>query len=393
MNKKEQSLFFYILRRALWGNEHDAQVVDYEGVDSNVWSNVLTALEGHGLLAFAADALMRLNEELPVDKQLPPMKTFELLQFSANIAQTHFELNNAVAKIFGLLEEAGVKPILLKGQGLAAIYPIANTRSCGDIDIYVGEKGYSKAKEIIDSMCSDAEIAQSQEDPHQYHIAHGDIIYELHPVAGFCADSLRQKKYEKWSSEQLSTDRCEYVNIKDYNDENHVVAVPNLQFNVTYLFDHLCRHLRFQGVGFRQFVDIAILLHQIAQKKICMDTFEADLRCCGLLKAWKLLSGILVINLGLPEDECPLYDSQQAIDSQGTILDNIIRDMDFGAKADWRHQEEKYKFGWQRVLVCYKQQWKYFKINYRLFPVFAVYEFLRQTTRTLFISIGIKKEN
>lgn len=357
-----------------------------------MWRKVLDALEAHGLLAFAADAVMKLNEQLPVEKQLEPQMVFELLQYSANVAQTHFELNNAVAEVFDLLSSAGVKSVLLKGQGLATLYPIANTRSCGDIDIYVGTNGYTKAKDVLKSVCTDAELAHSQEDPHQYHITHAGITYELHPVAGFSADSLRQKKYEQWSAERLDYDKCEFVSIKCGNSDSYTVAVPNSAFNTAYLFDHLCRHLRFQGVGLRQFVDLAILLHYISREKICMDTFKADLRHIGLLKAWKILSGILVVNLGLPENECPLYDSCQAEKSQGTILENVVNDASFGFNTEWRHQEEKYKYGLHRVLVCYKQQWEYLKINFKLFPTFAVYEFLRQTTRTLFIALGIKNE-
>lgn len=72
MNRNEQNLLFYILRRALWGEDENLDSSVFRNQNSAMWRKVLDALEAHGLLAFAADAVMKLNEQLPVEKQLEP---------------------------------------------------------------------------------------------------------------------------------------------------------------------------------------------------------------------------------------------------------------------------------------------------------------------------------
>lgn len=392
MSPSEQHIFFELLRASIWQREAD---LSFFQDSSWSWSPILRALDSHSLLALAAGAIMTVNNRLPASQQLNPSQSMELMKYCATVAKTHFDLNRAVVDIFSRLSTlvSPLHPVLLKGQGLAAIYPMANTRSCGDIDIYVGKEGYDNAKSIINNLCTSEEIQSAQEDIHQYHITHDSTTYELHPVAGFCAVAFRQKEYEAWAAEQLQPSKCDRINIDLHDGQEHPVLIPNAQFNIPYLFDHLCRHFRFQGVGVRQFVDIAILLHQTKQDQNFLNTLKKDLKRLDLFNAWQILSGILVINLGLPESECPFYDNKKAQKSQTQILQNVIADSHFGFNTDWRHEEEQYAYGFHRVLLCYRQQWRYLHLNHPLFPLFSLYEFLRQTTRTLFIALGLKKEN
>lgn len=378
MNKTEQHIFFHLLRTALWQREPDATPFQSEDWQ---WRNILIALDNHALLALAADAIMTINDMLPPAKQLNPMQSMNLMQHCASVAQTHYDLNAAVIKSFAQLQQVGCTPILLKGQGLATLYPIKNTRSCGDIDIYVGRTDYEKAKSFFNAQCTPEEIAAVEEDSHQYHIKHGRVTYELHPIAGHSADSSCQKKYNKWAEEWLKQEKCdsavlEYAVAENNGNElvQQSVPVPNVQFNILYVFDHLCRHLHFQGVGVRQFVDVAILLKS-AYGKLDEVQFKHDLKQLGLFRAWKILSGILVYNLGLPEHMCPFFDTVYASKSQGRILETVLQDSNFGADSEWRHEASRHSHGKERMQMKLSEQYKKFKLNYLLFPSVAIKDF------------------
>lgn len=372
MTSAEQNIFFELLRASIWQREVD--VTSFCSLDWQ-WQNIFNSLESHALLAFAADAIMNVNEHLPQEQKLSTNRMMGLMQHCATVAQTHYELNAAIVSSFSELQSASCTPILLKGQGLASYYPIKNTRSCGDIDIYVGHEKYETAKEIIKSHCTKEEINCAEEDSHQYHINCGHVIFEVHPIAGHSADSSCQNKYNNWTEKWLCIEKCESIFLdSSINRETHEynqVLVPNVQFNVVYVFDHLCRHLHFQGVGIRQFVDVAVLLKS-AYGKLDEALFMYDIKQLGLLRAWKILSGILVYNLGLPECMCPFFDRVYASKSQGHILDTTLQDSNFGADSEWRHEASRLSHGKERMQMKLSEQWQIFRINYLLFPRVAV---------------------
>lgn len=77
------------------------------------------------------------------------LKHFVISNFS-----TSQMLNNALIAVVQELREYGIDPVLLKGQGIAKYYPVPEFRQCGDVDIYVGEKNFAKACEVIGAMSS-----------------------------------------------------------------------------------------------------------------------------------------------------------------------------------------------------------------------------------------------
>lgn len=79
------------------------------------WGTALNMLHSHALLAVTADAIM----SLPEGQRPGPAHQMHILQYSAQVAKMHHKLDGAVRDIACLLHDAGLHPILLKGQGLA----------------------------------------------------------------------------------------------------------------------------------------------------------------------------------------------------------------------------------------------------------------------------------
>lgn len=382
MNNPEQHIFFHLLRTALWQREPDATPFQSEDWQ---WRNILIALDNHALLALAADAIMTINDMLPSAKQLNPMQSMNLMQHCASVAQTHYDLNAAVIKSFAQLQQAGCTPILLKGQGLATLYPIKNTRSCGDLDIYVGRTDYEKAKFLFNAQCTPEEIAAVDEDCHQYHIKHAGITYELHPIAGLSAVASKQKTYERWSENYLKLENCETVNIVttdsgiSTNVNSTAIPVPNLQFNLVYVFDHLCRHLRFEGVGIRQFVDLAILISQIkkvSSKDFDLNTLKRDLKGLGLYRAWCVFGAFMVDYLGVSAEEYPLYQKEAKLPDH--ILNLIIDGGTFDSVLNWRKHTQREDSGLKRMLTALKNDFHVAQMLYPLFPRQAIEGFIER---------------
>ena len=72
-------------------------------------------------------------------------QAFRLLALQANIHQTKIQ------KLFRLMRAAGVEPILLKGWGIARLYPQAALRPYGDFDLFVRPRDSRAAQRVIES--------------------------------------------------------------------------------------------------------------------------------------------------------------------------------------------------------------------------------------------------
>src|SRR5258706_1029919 len=72
-------------------------------------------------------------------------QAFRLLALQANIHQTKLQ------KLFRLMRVAGVEPILLKGWGIARMYPQPALRPYGDFDLFVRPRDFRAAQSVIDS--------------------------------------------------------------------------------------------------------------------------------------------------------------------------------------------------------------------------------------------------
>lgn len=54
-----------------------------------------------------------------------------------------------VTSLVQRLDQCGVASHLMKEQECASFYPISHYGQCGDIDLFVGEELYTRAKELI----------------------------------------------------------------------------------------------------------------------------------------------------------------------------------------------------------------------------------------------------
>ena len=93
------------------------------------------------------------------------------------------EINNSrmdkfVAGAFSRLAKEGIQAVLVKGQGLARVYPDPSHRSSGDVDILLLPEEYDKARELLLPLCTSSE-PEMREIYHQG-MSFGPMELELH---------------------------------------------------------------------------------------------------------------------------------------------------------------------------------------------------------------------
>src|SRR5437762_7358609 len=105
---------------------------------------IAPALCGSGA---AALAWWRLRESAKAGTE-----TTELLREAFRFQTLHARIyQTKLRKIFRLLREAGVEPILMKGWAIARLYPRIGLRPSGDIDLFVRPRDHRAALSIVKS--------------------------------------------------------------------------------------------------------------------------------------------------------------------------------------------------------------------------------------------------
>lgn len=333
MSQPNQDIFFALLRAAIW-TDADGQPVGerLQEVSSLIdgslvachqssfdWSSLLRSYEDHALLGVVAHAIM----SLPVDKQPTPQQVTCLYDHVAQLVRGRYDQQQIIAEVFSLLREAGIHTILLKGEGLAVLYPNTSLRAVGDIDILVPHDRYEQAVHILQNISEDAGREDYLE--RHYQLTVQGTTIEIHHHPGWAANGAYESAFQTLSDHYLQPLTSNPSPITP----NLSPLTSNPHYNALYVFNHLLHHMHDGGVGLRQFVDWALVLSANADA-IDRNQLQMDLRATGLLRPWQIMGGILVKELGLPVDFFPLYDERLACKSQGKYLRRLLDGGNFG---------------------------------------------------------------
>lgn len=320
MTTSERDIYFEMLRAALWQREADVKVFagDWD------WKPVLETYLKQDLLGLVADVILRLPDNL----QPSPQESVMMMNYLGNLIQAHHVLNQRLAEVMPRLEATGCRPVLLKGQGLSGLYPKTCVCACGDLDIYVGSEKFAEAKAAVGALATQEEVAQADggEELHHYQINIGGIIYEIHHTIGEAGNEHYARAFDSLSRQHIEGGPLDQVMLSCEGGRQAVVSVPPVSFNVWYLLNHLAWHFcYFAGIGFRQFCDWLVVLREFNKQAGEQELAELkkNLSEIGMLRAWRILGGFLVHQLGLPAAEFPFYDARLAAKSQGYLLDEV----------------------------------------------------------------------
>ena len=127
--------FLTLVRSGLWNTPVDP--TPFSSMNSADWEEIYQLARTQALLAITFDGVLSLPAELR-----PPRPLY--LQWAAKVVQieqSNLRLNEELPEVFMPYREAGLHPILLKGQGIATHYINPLHRQCGDIDVYIGKEG------------------------------------------------------------------------------------------------------------------------------------------------------------------------------------------------------------------------------------------------------------
>lgn len=315
--ERHEKVFFSLLRNAFWGSEIDIP----EGFAD--WGDVARTAKIQSALGVAGDVM--LSDSRIASAMSQELRTKVKTFIMANM-MTHGKLNGVLVNVVSHLSAAGIRSVLLKGQGLAQYYPKPELRQCGDIDLYVGLERYADSYDVVKPLATQIDDRKALEVGKHYDFFVGKVAVEMHRYSDRYPTPKLDRIYQEVSLKGLNEDLVPLM------FSGQTVYTPSDEYNAFYIFSHLFHHFLINGLGARQLCDWMLFL-RARSSHIDMSSLETILRRLDMLKPWQAFGCVLVKYFGMPAESFPFYDS--ALEHKA---DNIVRRLldegNFGKERD-----------------------------------------------------------
>lgn len=231
-----QQAFFSLVRAGLWGTPADAAL--FRGLTPAQWQELHRLAHTQSLLAVVFDGL----NTLPADLRPPRPLYLQWAAQTLQIEQANDRLDRMIVRLDRLYTDAGLHPVLLKGQGMAACYRQPRHRQCGDIDVYLGKDGQPRANRLL--LEAGAQETGEESDKHASYELDG-VHVENHRLVNRTNNPLANRRFCRLVCEWYPQDAERRIGM----------ATPPPTFNALYIFLHAFEHFLNSGIGLRQLCD------------------------------------------------------------------------------------------------------------------------------------------
>ncbi len=215
------------------------------------------------------------------------------------------------------LHKADIYAILVKGQGIAQSYEKPLWRACGDVDLFLSDENYQKAKELLLPL---GEITEPEERAKKHFAMNIDgFAVELHGTL-HCGLSARMDR----TLDEIQNDTFYGGSVSSWNNDGVQIFKLSKENEVFYVFAHFLGHFYKGGIGLRQICDWCRLLYTY-RDTLDYGLLESRIRKAGLMSEWKAFGAMAIEYLGLPIEAMPLLNLNVTQKSQKGLDVNLKR--------------------------------------------------------------------
>jgi len=319
--KKSNSLnttaFFALLSAGLWEKD-----VNFSEFGENNYEILFRLAEEQAVMGLVTAGLEHVKD-VKVPKEI-------VLQFVGQTLQIE-EQNKAMNIFIGVLvdnmRKVGIYTLMVKGQGVAQCYERPLWRSSGDVDFYLSDDNFRKAKSFFKPLVSSF-------DPDNDYSSHINMSYdpwvvEIH-ANQHCGLASRIDRV----MDEIHSDIFFGGNIRSCNLAETQVFLPSVNNDVLIVFTHFLNHFYRGGLGVRQICDWSRLLWTF-KEKIDLRLLESRLRKMGLMSEWKAFGCFAIEYLGMPVEAMPFCEVSNKWEKKAKEISDFILEVgNFGHNRD-----------------------------------------------------------
>lgn len=227
----------------------------------------------------------------------------------------------------------GYRSCVLKGQGVALLYPNPKRRRCGDIDLWVE----GKRDDIVNYIRSKGVKV------YDVHLVHAtaeffkDVPVEIHFCPSWMYNPILNRRLQLFFASQASEQFAHY-------DEKVGFAYPTIFFNLVHSMVHINRHVFEEGIGLRQLMDYYFILKHSSRDE---RTEAYNVLCSVGLR--KFVGAVMYVmqQVFLLEEDLMLCRPNSILGSR--LLDSIMAGGNFGKALGLKHGRNKLEKGFLQL--------------------------------------------
>lgn len=319
--------FFALLRAGLWedaGLPFTAYGLPESG-DEVDWNKVLELAEEQSVVGLLAAGIEHMVDGKPQKK--------DVLQFigrTVQLEQRNQAMNYFIGVMVEKMREAGIYTLLVKGQGVAQCYKRPLWRPCGDVDLFLSEDNYEKAKAFLIPLASSVEKEYERE-KHLGMTIDGWVV-ELHGRLYGGLSSRIERELD-----DIYVDTFNGGNVRSWINNGVQVFQLGVENDVFYVFTHILQHFYKEGVGLRQICDWCRLMWAY-REKMDVKKLEFRLKRAGIMTEWKAFYALASKYLGMLDMDSGFMCHDSRFDKKADrIMDFILKSGNMGHNRDMSH--------------------------------------------------------
>ena len=216
------------------------------------------------------------------------------------LEQQNLAMNQFIAKLIENLQKEDVYTLLLKGQGVAQCYEKPLWRCCGDVDLFLNDYNYNRAKDLLVPIAAEVEKEYAREK--HLGMTIGGFVVVLHGTLR-CGLSSRVEE----GLEDVKRAVFFEGKVRSWMNGRTQVFLLNANEDVIYVFTHMLQHFFKEGLGLRQVCEWCRLLWT-CRSKIDLVLLDKRLRKMGLVSEWNAFGVFAVEYLGMPVEAMPFVN-------------------------------------------------------------------------------------
>ncbi len=296
---------FALVRTGLWGHTENTEItesVSWEKVD---WNEVLRLAQEQGVTGLVAQGIENLNVNANLNFKVPQEVVLQFVGATLQMEQRNKAMNGFIAETVEEMRKEGIYTLIVKGQGIAQCYEKPLWRPSGDVDFFLNNDDYEKAKAFLAPLASNGKPERRYSKEIGFYI--NQFLVELHGTLRTGLSTRVDKVIDEVQREVFYGGNVRSITVHgeglmvNGSSRDVEVFMPGVDEDVFLVFTHFIKHFYKEGgVTLRQLCDWCRLLWTY-RDKVNASLLEKRLRKAGLMAEWKAFYYLANKYLGLPD--------------------------------------------------------------------------------------------
>lgn len=286
--------FFALLRVGLWSDGN--QEIRIDGTTD--WNEVYQLAQEQSVQGLVLAGLEYSGLKPPKELLLHWIGEVQLIELRNK------SMNQYIADLVTKMRKTDIYTLLVKGQGIAQCYEKPQWRTPGDIDFFLSDTNYEKAKSFFKPLANDSKPERLYSKEIGFYV--NSWLIELHGTL----HTILSTRVDK-SIDAVQRDVFYAGNVRSWYNGNTEIILPAADEDVFLVFTHFVKHFYKEGgVTLRQMCDWCRLLWTY-KNSLNYRVLETRMRKAGLLSEWKAFGALAVEYLGMPVEAMLLYSEDK----------------------------------------------------------------------------------